>query len=146
MEHLSSMTVKELKEYAKTNEIDLGGATTKAVILSTILDYEEASAKNANVIESKDPVKRDPVSSSGTNDETVIVSKAAERSVKKDTPTPKEDGSKVALHSEKNLHWLGVGNLRKGYNVVNKEAVSLWLTRRGVRKASAEEVATHYGK
>jgi hypothetical protein len=44
------------------------------------------------------------------------------------------------------MRWTGVGALVKGYNIVTKEAAEKWLTRQGVRKASAEEVATYYGK
>ena len=43
-EPLDKMTVAELKEYAKANEIDLGGAKTKAEILEAIKTAEAADA------------------------------------------------------------------------------------------------------
>lgn len=56
---------------------------------------------------------------------------------------PKE---KIALYSERNLHWNGVGALEKGYNIVTKEASVKWLTHKAVREASPKEIAKHYGK
>ena len=53
---------------------------------------------------------------------------------------------KVALYSERNLHWSSVGALEKGYNIVTKEASVKWLTHKAVREASPKEVAKHYGK
>jgi hypothetical protein len=59
----------------------------------------------------------------------------------KDKPT-----DKIALYSIKNLHWNGVGDLERGYNIVSKEDSERWLVRRDVRVASADEVAKFYGK
>ena len=149
MEHLSSKTVKELKEYAAENGIDLGKARTKTQILSTLLGGESnlsAPVEEQTVIKADEPVKRTPTSSSASNDSGVVVSRSAEKPVKKTTETLKEEAEKVALFSEKNLHWLGVGNIKKGYNVVKEEAAKLWLQRKGVREATPEEVATYYGK
>ena len=53
---------------------------------------------------------------------------------------------KIALYSERNLHWNGVGALEKGYNIVTKEASVKWLSHRAVREASPKEIARHYGK
>ena len=56
---------------------------------------------------------------------------------------PKE---KIAIYSERNIHWNGVGALEKGYNIVTKEASVKWLTHKSVRQATPEEVAKYYGK
>jgi hypothetical protein len=53
---------------------------------------------------------------------------------------------KIAVYSERNIHWNGVGDLEKGYNIVTKEASVKWLTHKSVRQATPEEVAKHYGK
>jgi len=53
---------------------------------------------------------------------------------------------KMALYSERNLHWNGVGALQKGYNIVTKEESVKWLNHKAVREASPKEVAKHYGK
>ncbi len=56
---------------------------------------------------------------------------------------PKE---KVAIYSNRNIHWNGVGALEKGYNIVTKEASVKWLTHKSVREATPAEVAKYYGK
>lgn len=56
---------------------------------------------------------------------------------------PKE---KIAIYSNRNIHWNGVGALEKGYNIVTKEASVKWLTHKSVREATPAEVAKHYGK
>lgn len=53
---------------------------------------------------------------------------------------------KVALWSDKNIRWTNVGELSKGYNIVTKEAAEKWLSKRGIREATPQEVASHYGK
>lgn len=60
--------------------------------------------------------------------------------VKKET-----SGEKVALFSDRNLTWNGVGSLQKGYNIVTKEASEKWLQHKAVREASPIEVANYYG-
>jgi len=60
---------------------------------------------------------------------------------KKDQPV-----EKVALYSVKNLHWNGVGDLERGYNIVSKEDSEKWLVRQDVRIATPDEVAKFYGK
>jgi hypothetical protein len=60
---------------------------------------------------------------------------------KKDQPV-----EKVALYSAKNLHWNGVGDLERGYNIVSKEDSEKWLVRQDVRMASHDEVSKFYGK
>lgn len=53
---------------------------------------------------------------------------------------------KVALFSERNIFWNGVGEVVKGYNIVTKEVSEKWLTHSKVRIATPQEVAKHYGK
>jgi len=53
---------------------------------------------------------------------------------------------KVALFSERNIFWNGVGEVVKGYNIVTKEVSEKWLTTNKVRIATPQEVAKHYGK
>jgi hypothetical protein len=153
MEHLSSKTVKELKEYAKENGINLKGATTKTTILSTIMGFNASvtgePVPEQTIITHPEPGKRTPVSSTGSNDDGAIISRPAENnkySVKKTTETQKADTGKVAVYSKKNLRWSEVGQLNSGYNIVTKEAAEKWVTLNGVRKATAEEVASYYGK
>jgi hypothetical protein len=64
--------------------------------------------------------------------------------VKQGKEQPKEE--KVALYSTRNIHWNGLGSLAVGYNIVSKEASEKWITRKAVRIAQPEEVASYYGK
>lgn len=59
----------------------------------------------------------------------------------------KESPERVALFSENNKHSVDrkLGYLKVGYNIVTKEAAEWWLTRKGVRLATPNELARHYG-
>jgi hypothetical protein len=110
IEDLSKKTVMEIKSYAKKNNIDLFGVTTKAHMLEVIASWtprEEPELK---------PKVEKPVD------------------------------EKVALFSERNIFWNGVGEVVKGYNIVTKEVSEKWLTHNKVRIATPQEVAKHYGK
>jgi len=52
----------------------------------------------------------------------------------------------VAIFSTKNVTWPEVGKVYRGYNIVEKEAASKWLTRSHIRAATPEEVAREFGK
>ena len=108
IEELVGKTVFELKSYAKKNNINLDGATTKLQILETIGSFIP------------DPKKE------------VVESKKVQE--------------KVAIHSTKHLHWANVGQIIPGYNIVTKDASEKWLTRKQVRLATPEELASYYGK
>lgn len=152
MEHLSSKTVAELKAYAQINNIDLDGANTKTKILAKILGAESSNISAPN--EHPDAIvvpkreKIDPRSSSKSNNDGVVISGPAEKNyppvkAEKSTKVPNE---KIAVYSEKNLYWHGLGTLDKGYNIVIKEDAKKWLSHRSVREATPKEVATYYGK
>jgi hypothetical protein len=144
MQHLSSKTVKELKEYAKDNSVDLKGAKTKAQILGILLDLENVSS----VIKADEPVERAPVSSSDSNKEGVVISRPAENYKNKIVETPKstDKNEKVAIYANKNMRWQGLGQIFSGYNIVTKEAADKWTTLNSVRLATPKEVAAYYGK
>lgn len=58
-----------------------------------------------------------------------------------------EEGStdrKVAVYSKRNVHWKEVGALSSGYNFIAEEDAEKWLSLRGVRKATPEEVASYF--
>jgi len=59
---------------------------------------------------------------------------------------PAEVKETVALYSTKNVTWPGVGKVYRGYNIVEKDAASQWLTRSHIRSATPEEVAKEFGK
>lgn len=154
MEHLSSKTAKQLREYAAENGIDLGDARTKTKILSVLLDIEGGissaeETKEQTVITGPKKERRTPTSNAMANEDGVITVKSADKKyppVKKEAEPEKIENDKVAVYAAKNLHWQGVGKLKPGYNILSKEAAEKWLTNRHVRKATPKEVATHYGK
>jgi hypothetical protein len=110
IEDLSKKTVMEIKSYAKKNNIDLFGVTTKTQMLEVIASWTPK--------EEEPKVKE-------------VKAKAEE---------------KIALFSERNIFWNGVGEVVKGYNIVTKEVSEKWLTHKSVRIATPQEVAKHYGK
>jgi hypothetical protein len=111
MEELSTKTVMALRAYAKKNDIDLFGVSTKLEILEVIASFIPN-----------------------------------EKAVSKNSAEPKDQVEKVALYSDKNIYWDGLGDLKVGYNIVSKEASEKWITRKAVRIAQPEEVASYYGK
>lgn len=148
----SKMTVADLKDYAEENNIDLGSAKTKTAILSAITNTTSSISESKdvpdNVIGSNkiNNEKRVPVSNGRVNEDGVVTVGSADnfknKEFKKDTQKPE---GKVAIHSDKNMRWQGFGSISKGYNIVSEEAAKKWLTRQGIREATAQEVATHYG-
>jgi ribosomal protein L7Ae-like RNA K-turn-binding protein len=110
VEDLSKKTVMEIKSYAKKNNIDLFGVSTKAHMLEVIASW---TPKEESLAEPK---------------------------------VEKPVNEKVALFSERNIFWNGVGEIVKGYNIVTKEVSEKWLTTNKVRIATPQEVAKHYGK
>ena len=148
----STMTVAALKEYAQNNGVDLGSAKTKTEILAVLTNTKavisEGEHNAQNVIGSTKIVteKKTPVSNGRTNNDGVVTVGSADnfknKEFKKDTKKPE---GKVAIYSDKNMRWQGFGSITKGYNIVSEEAAEKWLTRNGIREATAQEVATHYG-
>lgn len=152
MMDFSKMTVADLKDYAEENNIDLGSAKTKTAILSAITNTTSSISESKdvpdNVIGSNkiNNEKRVPVSNGRVNEDGIVTVGSADnfknKEFKKDTQKPE---GKVAIHSDKNMRWQGFGSISKGYNIVSEEAAKKWLTRQGIREATAQEVATHYG-
>lgn len=60
--------------------------------------------------------------------------------------TIEEPQEQVALYSERNIHWTGVGELKIGYNIVTREQADQWTKNKSVREADPEEVKRAYGK
>jgi hypothetical protein len=153
MEHLSSKTAKELREYAEENGIDLGDAKTKTKILAKIMDIQagisQAEEYAETVIQAPSKTRLAPRSNAHANDDGVITVHSAEKNyppVKVEKETPKVENDQVAVYAAKNLHWQGIGKLKPGYNIISREVAEKWLTNKNVREATPEEVATYYGK
>jgi len=78
-----------------------------------------------------------------------VSSRAADRALNRfveQKAARQQEEKKIAIWSDKNIRWTGVGSLTKGYNIVSEEAADKWLDKEGIRKATPQEVATYYGK
>jgi hypothetical protein len=131
-EEFVNMTVAQLKAYAKKNDIDLFGTSTKEEILEVVLSFYPRVEGDRKEDLPKAPEKK---------------SKAVNKEEPKKQPTVVPT-DKVVIFSNKNLHWDEVGILQKGFNIVKKEAADKWLARKSgvVREATPQELAKHYGK
>lgn len=87
-----------------------------------------------------------PTSNNFTTETGAIASRAAQRPKPVVEEKKTNVADKVAVWSDKNIRWSDVGTLIKGYNLVTKEAAEKWLTKAGIREATAEEVSTYYSK
>lgn len=146
MSNFSTMTIAELKSYANDNNVDLGDAKRKSEIIAKL---NGMSAKVEQIVVGSDKIvleKRVPKSSTKADENNVTTVGSADTFKNKVfSSTPKVDDSKIAIYSEKNMHWNGIGGISKGYNIVTKEAAVKWLSRKGIREATPQEVASYYG-
>lgn len=123
-------------------------AIENASVKEAVVENDEGQKVIAGPEKQKAPRK----SNTKTNADGVIGSNAADYALfgapkATDKPAKKvKSDSQVALLSDRNIRWGGVGELVKGYNIVTEEAADQWLTKKGIRKATPEEVAAHYGK
>jgi hypothetical protein len=116
-------------------------------VIEKVKIQEATVAENNKVITGPKKVK--PVRSSNmqAKSDNTLGSRAADNAFKKIIVEEKpKDDNKVALWSNKNIRWTGIGSLSKGYNIVTKEASEKWLNKDGIRSATPEEVATYFGK
>lgn len=123
-------------------------AETVEVVSSANIEEAVAAEPAENVISAPEK-KPSPSTSAMQNDNGVFVSPGADRALAKPVAAavePEPTETKVAVWSDKHIRWSGVGALIKGYNIVTKEAADKWLSRSGIREATPEEVAAHYGK
>lgn len=87
-------------------------------------------------VESISPVKNGVI---GTDK---VIPKAKQKITVKKIEEPYE---KVALFSSRNVSLQGVGEIKKGYNIVSRESAEKWLSRDHVREATPEEIAEEFG-
>lgn len=135
-EEFVNMTVAELKSYAKKNDMDLFGTSTKEEILEVVLSfYPRVEGDRAEDLP-KAPEKKSKA----------LKNEDSKQDQKKEPTVVPTD--KVVVFSSKNMHWDEVGNLKVGFNIIKKEAADKWLARKSgvVREATPQELAKHYGK
>lgn len=149
----TAQTDAPVRKRRKTSKV--AEENNDAIVTASVEEADETTNDDGQEVISgpKKAPRRAPKSNTFSNDDGVIGSNAADRSLGekpvakevKEEPKADED-EKVAVWSKGNIRWTGVGALSKGYNIVTKEAAEKWLTREGIREATPEEVATYYGK
>jgi hypothetical protein len=151
MSNFEKMTVVQLKAYATDNNIDLNGLKTKTQIVAAISDIKaniSLAPETTDAIKSNETPKekRSPSAATKSDNNGVVTTRTADQFKDKVfSKTPTISNEKVAIHSDKNMAWMGIGRITRGYNIVTKGASEKWLTRKGIREATPEEVATYYG-
>ena len=104
-------------------------------------------APHVDAIEAPAYEAPEEVQALGSVEEGVIGATSAPKApAKKKSTKDAEVKDTVALHSTKNVTWPGVGKVYRGYNIVEKDAATQWLTRSHIRTATPEEVAKEFGK
>lgn len=109
---------------------------------------EVLETSEGNVINSKGTAKKGGKKKPGLAPvkNGILGSSKVERINKEEKVFIKPEVEKIALHSTKNVYWDGLGEIKKGYNIVRKDRAEKWLTRSHVRVATPEEVAKEFGK
>jgi hypothetical protein len=109
-----------------------------------VKDLENKENRNKMIKSESKPSSEKGATSVKSSREDVIGSASADINQKPaDTARPKK--ATVAIYSERNVNWVGVGKVSKGYNIVTPEQAKEWLTRNHVREATPEEVASEFG-
>ena len=131
--------VKELNEKAES---------LKAEGIKVSRPKEALETSKENVINSKGTAKKGGARKPGLAPvkNGALGSSKVERINKETKISAKPEVEKIALHSTKNVYWDGLGEIKKGYNIVRKDRAEKWLTRSHVREATPEEVAKEFGK
>ena len=115
-------------------------------IVSVNIESPEEQPKT--VINSNAKKKGPTYSNIINNPDGIFNSRAADNAFKKKIVKQEinrdSDEEKVAIWSNRNIRWTGVGTLEKGYNIVTQEAYDKWMTKGGIRNATPDEIATYY--
>lgn len=144
-EEVSASKARKTRATSKAAE-DLAAVDSVAIVSKETTDLNDDGQK---VITGAKKTKAPRSSNLQSKEDNILASRAADYSLKNKintTSSTPESDEKVALWSDKNIRWSGVGTLSKGYNIVTKEVSVKWLEKSGIRDASPEEVATYYGK
>ena len=141
-----SMSIKELRTYAKEHGIKLQSATKKADILDIVKtnaeagieeDYDEllAAAENEGQAVMTSPNEE----SRKEKEERIIAERLMKQEVKDQKPGAQD--MSVCLYSEKKYSSTALGKLDIGYNIVKKDLAKIWIRLPDVRLADKAELA-----
>ena len=145
-----SMNLLEEDSDVEENKTAVEAIAKENPVIDKVRVEEVVNDDNQKVITGPAKKKTPRSSNIQKDSDNVLGSRAADRALAKiiveEKEEPKKVTDKVALWSNKNIRWSDVGAVKKGYNIVTEEASEKWLSRDGIRKATPEEVATHFGK
>ena len=110
---------------------------------AAIEEIEEPTPAVEEVVEA--PAVEEEIAEVPTEEPVV---KEKPKAKKAEKAKPVADGGLVALFSERNVNWDGVGRLKLGYNIVSQEVADKWLASgsKRVRLVNPEEIATKVAK
>lgn len=105
---------------------------------------EEAveEVKEDTVIKADEPVESQPAISDVADG---VIGSGTSKKKPAAPKIQKPEGEKVALFSEKNIYWEGVGRISKGYNILEADIAEKWLGRSYIRLATPEEIKQEFG-
>lgn len=145
-----------MSEENKNEDVVLTEASESEIVVEEKVEapaadlVEEVAAEKSETILSVIPeesVQEDPKPALAPVANGVIGSSAADRKEKKSqVKAVAKPADTVAVFSQRNISWVGLGKLVKGINIVSKADAEKWLTRDSIREATPEEVAKRYGK
>lgn len=102
---------------------------------------EEEGKTASDVIDAKVEGGSDEVNVLAPVEDGVIGSSKTKKPAPKPTATKAAStGSTTAIHSRRNISWVGVGRIKKGYNFVDSSEADQWATLEGVRIADPSEI------
>lgn len=109
-----------------------------------MINIDELSTKT--VMEIKSFAKKNSIDIDGATKKIEILEIIKKWTPENNTKIEEDKDALVAIYSDKSLFWNGLGELKKGYNIVTKEESEKWITHKAVRIAEPSEVASYYGK
>lgn len=109
-----------------------------------MINIDELSLKT--VMEIKSFAKKNNIDIYGATKKIEILEIIKTWTPEKTIEIEEDKNEQVAVYCQKSLFWNGLGELKKGYNIVTKEASEKWTTHKAVRTATPSEVASYYGK
>ena len=141
MEAAQEASVEEVPE-AKVEEV-----AAEVIVEPTVSVAEETVDKNVISSSSKKTNTPSDMAAGLTGVAGGVIGTGAVKrkpAVKKEPES--KPGDKVAIHSTRNVSWVGVGKVLKGVNIVTKDQADKWLTRDHVRLVTPDEVSKEYNR
>ena len=115
-----------------------------AIVPTDIVEEVAEVVSDDAVIKSAEPVESQPAITTDLPDGVIGTGTTSKKKPAKKIDAP--EGEMVALFSEKNIYWEGIGRILKGYNFVESEIAEKWLGRSYIRLATPEEIKQEFGK